>query len=147
MEATTRAPMRATIITDASWCPNTRAGGWAAWVTLESKERLRHHGPFRTQPQSSNEAELWASLNGIVLAYAAGARSLLVQSDCNHVVLKATASEAYRTMRPLKFPEAEVRFRHVKGHTSHAGARYWVNRWCDRNARRHMRDQRKELEP
>lgn len=134
--------MWATVITDASFCPNTRAAGWGAWVTLDDGRRLKHSGRFRNTPSGVNEAELWAALNGIHIAHHAGALNVLVQTDCAHVVRLFQQGLVDVGSRP---PNGVVESKHVKGHTTKGEARYWVNRWCDANARRHMIKWRKEL--
>jgi hypothetical protein len=33
--------MKATVITDASFCSETRAAEWAAWITLDNGNRIK----------------------------------------------------------------------------------------------------------
>lgn len=129
--------MRATVITDASWCPKTKAGGWAAWISGISKPAIKKSGEFQTHPTTSNHGEILAALNGIAVAYQRGARGILLQSDCLGVQ-SAMDKPIWKNARALHFPDAHVRYRHVKGHTSIGDARSYVNRWCDSEARTHM---------
>lgn len=129
---------RTTIITDASWCPDTLAGGWASWITINLGEevvRIKRSGRFKDLAKSAEVAEIWALENGIYLAkdYCDNA-NLLAQSDCAGA------------LRVLRKKYGRVKFRHVKGHTTKNDARSWVNRWCDKEARKHMLAQRKELQ-
>lgn len=141
--------MRATIITDASFCPKTKAAGWAAWITANPPNgkvvRLQRSGPFNDDPDSPVHAEVRAAMNGLWLAYTFGARDLLLQSDCTAVgSMLRRGTYDYPSIASEKWPEARVRFRHVKGHTQDPAARSWVNRWCDREARKHMKQLRGE---
>jgi ribonuclease HI len=142
--------MRATVIADASFCPETRAAGWAAWITLSNNlvfpERIKRFGAFHRLPEHSTQAEEWALYNGLWLAYQRGAREILAQTDCLTVIDKCLSNNAaFLTAKAAAFPDATVSFRHVKGHTNREEARFFVNRWCDANAKRIMIEQRKEL--
>lgn len=141
--------MRATVITDASFCSVTKAGGWAAWIAYDDKRpKGQHSGMFRSRPPNSGVAELQAALNGLWLAYQNGARDILVQTDCTAIVHavqgKGGYAETYRLAKAEHFPQAAVRAKHVKGHSSTQDARSWCNRWCDAEAKKHMRAQREE---
>lgn len=137
--------MRATIITDASFCPQTKAHGWACWISLDGGKKVRRSGSFLKNPVTSNEAELWAAVNGLVIAYAEGARTILLQTDCLGVVQSMGKEEVFQANWAHRFPGASISLRHVKGHTDNPDARSWVNRWCDRQARVHMRAMRSTL--
>lgn len=143
--------MRATVISDASYCPETKAGGWAVWATLDGKERARQSGAFKTRPPSVNYAELWAALNGLVIARNMGAVEVLLQTDSLSVVqwINGKGGDHMRkhvaALLRTHAPGLTVRAKHVKGHTTHAEPRFWCNRWCDAEAGKHMRRQRKEL--
>lgn len=140
--------MRATVICDASFCHETKAGGWACWIAYDDKAKGRHSGKFRSRPKDSGIAELQAVLNGIWISYQNGARDILIQTDCTSVVHAIKGVGAYaRTYLQAKaehFPQAVIRSKHVRGHTSVDDARSWCQRWCDAEAKKHMRDQRKQ---
>lgn len=140
--------MRATVITDASFCSETKAGGWAAWIAYDRGPKGQHSGSFRSRPPNSGVAELQAALNGIWIAYQNGARDILIQTDCMAIVHAVQGSggyaSAYRLARVEHFPQAAVRAKHVKGHSQTSDARSWCNRWCDAQAKIHMRKQRGE---
>ena len=143
--------MKATVITDASFCQQTKAGGWAAWIAFDGGAKEQHSGVFRSRPQNSGFAELQAALNGIWFAYRRGSREILVQTDCLAVVHAAkhtgAYAEAFRKARVEHFPDAVINAKHVKGHTKTADARSWCNRWCDREAKYKMRQQRDAVCP
>ena len=138
--------MRTTVITDASFCSETKAGGWAAWIAYDVGPKGQHSGMFRSRPPNSGVAELQAALNGIWLAYQNGARDILIQTDCLAIVHaaqgKGAYGEAFRLAKRDHFPAAVIRAKHVKGHSDVQDARSWCNRWCDKQAKIHMRKQR-----
>jgi ribonuclease HI len=139
--------MRATIITDASFCPDTKAGGWAVWIAGDIGARIKQSGPFKENPATSNLAEIMAAINGCAIAYRAGARTMLIQSDCLGVkaaIMKGSA--LWKAAKAAHFPDAKITYRHVKGHTKNPAARSWVNRWCDEQAGLHMREGRQKLQ-
>lgn len=132
---------RATVITDASWCPETKVGGWACWIAADGVSSQGFSGPIPDRVvDSSGQAELFAAGVGVKIALENfGASQILLQSDCLQVehVLRDPAK------RSQYFPQGvRLHFRHVKGHTKHEGARFWVNRWCDKHAKGHMREAR-----
>lgn len=140
--------MKATVITDASFCPETKSAGWAIWVAHDKGARIKKYGNFKRMPKDSGMAELWAAINGIAYATRAGAKSILLQTDCTYVVklLNEHPDKIYEALRLVKIEERPtVKVFHVKGHTnsSWSGAKYWVNRWCDKHAGIAMRTQRK----
>lgn len=140
--------MRATVICDASFCSRTKAGGWAAWIAYDGGTKGRHSGKFRSRPSNSGTAELQAVLNGIWIAYQNGARDILVQTDCMAIVHAVKGGSVYGKIfvaaKRDHFPLAAVRAKHVRGHTDVADSRSWCNRWADKEAKKHMREQRKE---
>lgn len=137
---------RATIICDASWCPNTKSGGWAVWITTSigydaNRKRIKRSGVFHEKPRGAEEAERWACYNGLWLAAQEGVKRALIQTDCLNVVQRRGPDWDQVT----KFlGEMEIRWKHVKGHTDNPESRFYVNRWCDREAKRRMRIQRRK---
>lgn len=153
--------MNVTIIADASVCPDTGAAGYSFWIACERGKEGKH-GPMRELVRDSTEGEMMALLNGLHYAhkqlYIMPGDEVLLQSDCRN------ALEILKTFRKHKKPEVdklirfyhklvkaagvEVRFKHVKGHTKLAvkGARFTVNRKCDKEARKGMKARRKLLE-
>lgn len=147
-----RAPARATVITDASYCHETKVGGYGAWITMDGNNRILKSGVIKGPLPNSTHAELKAVMIGIWLAYQAGARQLLVQTDCMAVVEvlqgkqhggQADLRRIFREARAIHFPDCSIKGRHVKGHTRTQDARSHVNRWCDEHAGKAMRDFRK----
>lgn len=144
----------ATVITDASFCHETRAAGWAAHVRVDTiVNPVKMYAAFKNTPENSAEAELLAAVNGLWMATRRGAGRLLLQTDCISVV---TIVNGWSRRGPLRHKFAAaceaagldprvVTARHVKGHSGVMDARSHVNRWCDRHAKAAMRHQRKQL--
>jgi ribonuclease HI len=119
---------------------------------MDGNKRVQKSGVIKGSPQNSTDAEFKAVLIGIWYAYMHGARDILVQTDCLAVVeiLRGDSNNGqakYRAQladaRAAHFPECSLRSRHVKGHTTVADARSYVNRWCDNRAGIAMRAERK----
>lgn len=139
--------MRGTVIADASWCPKTRSAGWAVWLTPDEGERVKRYGQFKELPKTSNEAELWALLNGMHFAYSSGVRILIAQTDCLAAFNSHMKGTVIYPHISENLPGLSVTFRHVKGHTSTKDKRSYVNRWCDMHARAVMRAMRDRKPP
>lgn len=138
--------VRATVNTDASWCPNTKAGGWAVWIAIDGGQRIKKSGTFHRKAKTSTEAELWAMLNGAWIAAQHGARTLLMQGDCVAALtaLEQGVDDAVRLLHASMPAPVTLTTKHVKAHTHTNSARHWVNDWCDREAKKHMRKERKQ---
>lgn len=137
--------LRATVNTDASFCPRTHAAGWAAWIAIDGGKKIKWSGKFHRRPRTSTEAELWAIKNGVWLAASAGVTHVLVQSDCKGALAKVNRDCAERRDLLRRLPHAvSIVTKHVKGHTDTASPRTWVNDWCDKAAKRHMNEQRQQ---
>ena len=143
---------RATVITDASFCHTTRAGGYGIWISMDGMARVQKSGVIKGSPANATDAEFKAALIGIWYAYQCGARVILIQTDCMAVVQtiggsRSAGQAAYRRAledaKSKHFPDCSLRARHVKGHTTVADARSYVNRWCDHHAGIAMRAERK----
>lgn len=147
-----------TIITDASWCPNTQAGGWAAWA-VNSGNRQKFSGELRRYTNSF-EAECAAITNGFFLAHKRGLLvrqgRVIIQSDCQQAL--EVLIEQGRTSNPAvskmlaqlaeyhNLYKYDIEARHVRGHQNpNKDARTYVNNWCDREAKAKMRLMRKRL--
>lgn len=105
--------------------------------------------------RSSNEAELVALCATVLVALRhqrtfSDGDYVVAKSDCTYAVeqLKNHAggtTDAERRMvervhETLKAHRLRVYVRHVKGHTTLTEPRFYVNRWCDEEARRLMRE-------
>lgn len=146
--------MKATVITDASFCPWTKAAGWAAWVRVDGRSKpIKRYGAFKQPVQTSRDAEMLAAINGVFIAAKEGATQILVQTDCLAVVHMFEGVTVQRAIKDA-FTRAQakagilgmrVAAKHVRGHTTDAASRSWVNRWCDEQAGKEMRARRAKV--
>lgn len=146
--------LRATVITDASFDPETGAAGWAAWIrhNNDGGVPVTQSGKIRGRCQNSTEAEIKAAINGVFIAARCGATHVLLQSDCMSVIhlAKGTAKSPWmldlwnEAMYSAPFAGLVIRGKHVKGHGPINSARAYVNDWCDKYSRQHMRRGRKD---
>lgn len=148
-----------TVFTDASFCPNTHAAGWAVWAKRSDKPTLFHADRFAKPIASSLAAEAAAIGNACHLlmlqGYIGGNHHVLIKTDCIAVIeqigrFAQKPSKLLDTFAvPIRQAAQRVRcleLRHVKAHrSSKAGARFAVNGRCDRAAGACMRAMREEL--
>lgn len=146
--------MRATVITDASFCPKTKAAGWAAWVRVDGiSEPIKRYGAFKEPVASARDAEMLAAINGVFIAAKVGATQVLVQTDCLSVVhmfegvtVQKSIKDAFtRAQAKAGILGLKVSAKHVKGHSNDPASRSWVNRWCDEQAGKKMRAYRAQI--
>lgn len=151
-----------TIITDASHCPDTLAGGWACWIVCDG-QRYKHSARLKNQYVTAWHAEAAAIINSCVYLNKQALRfdniyKLLIQSDCLSALTHF--EKAVKNDKGCKLPKdllkkwqsfykslPQLEFRHVEGHQCNSrGARYYVNNWVDREAKKHMRSLRQEFQ-
>lgn len=145
-----------TIYTDASYCSETFATGWAAWIKFGPETALRVSGTTKKPMPSANAAELAA------IAYALTRASKVI--DEGDLVVVVTDSETARftlTNKRKNISDAEkeiltyivqlcerlccrLKVNKVKGHSRSDGTRSSVNRMVDKMAKEQMRLARKK---
>lgn len=146
--------VRATIIADASWCPDTKVAGYAFYI---SSDLGRHGGQgiFKDPVKGSNEAEAMALVNAV---YTAAKMNLvgpgckvLLQSDSTAALGALSGTRKFifgdekRAQRLLRRVGDKLglfyEYKHVPGHTdpSYRQGRYVTNRICDERAKKQMR--------
>lgn len=149
-----------TIFTDASFCPRTKAGGWAAWIKYE-KGTLRKGAPILGLAASPTHCELIAIRNSLHYVE----QAFRITSDHLLVIQTDSLSAINMLEEKIKIFGAKERelvdsilkwkrdhfcnwsLRHVKGHMGTSTRRSAVNTWCDQEAGRHMKERRKQLTP
>lgn len=111
-------PARATIITDASLCHDTKAAGWAAWCKSDtSSVSQTWSGVLKASPANSGEAELFAIANGLHVAAKSGALNgvaeVMLQSDATNALgwivrlVPCATISAHKNSAPLSIPGAK----------------------------------------
>ena len=138
-------PLAATVNCDASFCPHTKAAGWAVWIAVDGGVKHKQSGRFKHSPRTSNEAEFWAMLNGLWIAvHTYGVTHALIQGDCRGALDKIMRRPVVvRNICDKVDHAVSIRTKWVKAHTTTSDARSWVNDWCDRQAKRHMESERR----
>lgn len=148
--------MRVTIVSDASFCPDTKAAGYGGWVVC-NRGNNANGGAIRGAP-NSGAAETMAICNVIWEGLKANliyvGDHLIVQTDC------ATAIKVYEEARwtneaegsAFKWLNDQIRkynltieFRHVKGHSNVKDQRSKAQRFCDERARSAMKLERSKI--
>ena len=151
--------MNVTIIADASYCPDTGAAGYGWWIACQ-RGKLGGHGVLKTKLVNNIAAEMMALVNAFLAGCQAGLiqqhDQVLMQTDCTAAINifkestrnKATEQElqiAAKLHEYQKRAGVATSYRHVKGHTTTQDARSHVNRQCDQQARKHMRNARAQI--
>jgi len=140
-----------TVFTDASFHQETGAAGWAAWIKHQGSTR-RRSGHFKNQPDNAGEAELAACGIGILSALNlfGQAKTIHIVSDSMHAIDKLTGGQintpfvekvVLTVKKRLRERNVRLKTAHVKAHQRPAKSRDWVNKWCDEEARKRMREQ------
>lgn len=141
-----------TVFADASFCDRTCCYGWAVWIKYGNPPEVLRlmGGGCRVARSSNREWEITNSTQAEKFALDTAVRALdyyKVPYEDKIVVIQSDCDKGLNSIkiRPIKRKAKEVRFKHVKGHRGFACPRSSVNTWCDRQARRKMREYRKAL--
>lgn len=147
--------MLVTVMTDASWCPDTHAGGYGFWIACE-RGKLPGGGPFKVAIPTAGHAEMMAICNAIYEARKVGLivanDTVLIQTDCREAmdVLTRRTHVDYKDIIDYfnditKRAKLTIRFRHVKAHTANSDNRSVANKMCDSRAKQGMREAREAI--
>ena len=137
------------IVTDGSFLPHNKAGGWACIVSSSDHRRVIRSGPIRRT--TNNRAELWAAIHG--LETLAGRCQVRLRTDSEYVALginerrlrwkqRGWRAGSRRHNRPLKNADLWQKLEQLLGQhdvvcdwtPAHAGCP--ANELCDRLARK-----------
>lgn len=149
--------MLVTIITDASFCPDTLAGGYGVWIA-SNRGRGTFGGPL-TGTKDSGEAEAKAACNGlhhaITNGYVMRGDRILIQIDCIPAIdlftrkrkARHAENEALLWMEKIaKANDLTLQFRHIKGHNNRCTQnRTKAQQKCDDTAGMYMRMERNKI--
>ena len=149
--------MLVTIISDASWCQETKCGGYGVWVA--SRRGSKAFGGAAHGFGNSTILECMAVANG--LYHAIEARlvwkndAVLFQTDCKAAI---QLFEGTRDPKPAEVDIYKwfmdtvcdngltVQMRHVKGHTNLKDSRSLAQDKCDETAGKYMRAGRRRIQ-
>ena len=130
-----------TIFTDASYDYSIKAAGWAGWIKHgHPAETIRLSGKL-FDIQNINIAEKYAielSIKELIERnITVKDKIIVIQSDSEYALSKVDISGLKDALR--------VNLKHVKGHQGKKCVRSAVNTWCDKEARRILREIRKKI--
>lgn len=149
---------RCTLITDASWCPDTKAAGFGGWCagTMGSG---KVGGAIVDLLPSSQVAETVAVCNAIWMSMDKGLlvpnTELLIQIDNLNVIKlfegKREPSnkherKAFDWFKQTMYKhELRITFRYIKSHNNEAETKYYCHNLCDKEAKSFMRHRRSQV--
>lgn len=151
--------MLVTIIVDASWCDQTKAAGYGAWIKSE-RSGVAIGGSLTPGLSDSGLAEMSAVLESIQTSIkeqlVMAGDFLLIQTDNMEAVKlfdrypssidserNENINSIIRSINKLRFDhDLQIKMRHVKGHTNKPDTRSRANRHCDAQAKHYMKQQR-----
>lgn len=150
--------MRVTIITDASYCPDTNVAGYGYWIACE-RGKQGGGGEMKSLVDGSVEAEMQAIVNAVHIAASLSLvqaqDDILIQTDCmaaidafrgTRKVLKKQELEAVYALSRLRCKHGlGIGFKHVKGHSNNTDARSITNKLCDKRAKESMKRARARI--
>ena len=150
--------MQVTLMTDASVCGKTGAGGYGMWVVSE-RGKMPYGGSFQDLVADSYIAEIQAVINSLAVAVnhrmVLKGDFVLIQLDNLGAISclqgkpskRKDAQEAYQIWLQLtKAYHLNYKFKHVKAHTDNPDQRSKANFFCDLHAKKGMQKKRKELQ-
>ena len=148
--------MIVTINTDASFCKDTKKGGYAFSI-VSNTFKTKRSGVFKTECINPDDAEARCIVNAMKIAMTiSGATRIIVNTDSLNAIAILTAKPnkyvsttkfEYIRQAYLKLFQPQsmrVEFRHVKAHTGINDARSKVNEWCDQEAKKQLNKARNE---
>lgn len=139
--------MLVTINTDASFWHHQQKGSWAFWAVC-NKFKITKCGVFRESIRNSSEAELKCMINAVfcVIKAEPGITKIILNTD-SQICMKAIKRQnpnsslcKFVTIFVNMTKHIPIEFRHVKAHSKVKDARSYVNDWCDKNARKALKE-------
>lgn len=153
-----------TIYTDASYCNETKTGGWACWIKYSPGETALFSGAFKRPVHCVNSAELQAIANALAIVYKSGISKktvLVVVTDSQasqQQIAFAQGTKKKVRKKPCNRLQAiakhilklvpngcELRVNKVRAHCKSDGARSYVNNLVDKASRKAMKEKRKTI--
>ena len=150
--------MLVTLMTDASHCSQTGAGGFGFWC-ISSRGKLAGGKPLAGKIKDSYEAEAKGVANALVIGFRSGiiqqGDKVIIQLD-NMAVVDGLNGKQRKIRSDVKSVidfitgfcienNIYIDCRHVKGHSKSKENRFSANKHCDRIAKEQMKIKRGEL--
>ena len=150
--------MLVTLMTDASHCPTTGAGGFGFWC-VSNRGKLMGGKPLFGKVLDAYSAEAKGVANSLVIAFRSGViqqgDKVIIQLDNIAVVagingkqrkIRKDIKEVLVFINNFKIENnITIECRHVKGHSKNTDNRYTANKHCDKRAKEQMKLARVEL--
>lgn len=146
--------MLVTVNTDASFHPDHKLGAFAFWIVC-NQGRILQSGPLK-EANNSTDAEIRCIANALQVLLQSkftGISKIIINSDALHAFQKIDKKAAantpenkcYHLLKAIREKHGIAskqihEFRHVKAHSGTKEARKWVNDWCDKRAKQHLRE-------
>lgn len=153
--------MTVTINTDASFCHQTKATGYAFWIVCDRGKILKS-GNLKGAV-TPLECEMKCLANALHILEKSeyndgGISKIYINSDCKNMFKRISLNttcqlgkhifQSISRIKKLRKDQTFKKFyelRHVKAHNGTKDARSYVNDWCDREAGKWMRLQRASI--
>lgn len=144
-----------TINTDASFHPVHGVGGYAFYIVCDLF-KIQKAGMFKVSPNNAQEAELMCMANALHTLLNTkelpSTKLIVINSDALYsfekiglkkqgvgkVVAQFLKQVRHKMQNGNTLPSFDIR--HVKAHVEIKDARSWVNDWCDKEAKKWMRE-------
>lgn len=136
-----------TINSDASYFQSKQEGGFGIWIKSDAFT-IKVSGKFKGKILDANEAELKALINGFHLLENKNLYDKTVVINCDNMTVrnivnhrripKRFISEGTMLIELCKKYKT-VYAKRIKGHRSDYNSRQYVNNWCDRASRQHLK--------
>lgn len=149
---------RCTLITDASWCPDTKAAGFGGWCAGSSGSG-KVGGAIMEQLPTSQVAEAVAVCNAVWMSMDKGLllpnAHLLIQIDNQNVIKlyndlalpsnnhEKKAVEWFNAF--MKKYGISYRFKYIKAHHVSGESKHYCHNLCDQEAKTFMRHRRSQI--
>jgi hypothetical protein len=132
-----------TIFTDASFCPDTKASGWAVWIKYgENGTVVKHKGGYIAGGyEHSYNAEKFALEMSVDMCRLLKEHNRMVLKD-KIVVIESDCQGALNSLDTSVLTNLGVSYvkrKWVKAHTNRNDKRSVVNNWCDVTAYAEMK--------
>lgn len=146
---------RVTIISDASYCHQSKAAGCGFWIASD-RGKLGGSHAFRLPVKDAQVAEVMGVYAALHKAAEQGLvqenDEVLIQMDCMGALNRFNGHTAPREGQEMEYVDKmkllivrlsiQVEYRHVKAHSDALGARFTTIQLCDQRAKEAMRHRR-----
>lgn len=142
--------MLVTINTDASHNSDHKIGTFSFWM-VSNAGRLFGAGELKGRVDHSTDAEFRSALNALHFLFDKsgwkGITKIIINTDSQSVVEMINGSKTHAWAKDLKKHFNQLKAKHkviiearkVKAHSGIEEKRKWVNNWCDKQAKKILR--------